>query len=114
MKTKSSLAIKKYLICYLLIVLPLFFFLACKEKAEIAVPKLIEQLKSKDTRTRSLAAQKLSYYGKDAKDAVVPLIETLWDNNMGVRTASAYALDMIGTLEAKKALAEYKQEKERQ
>ena len=91
-----------------------FLLLAgCRESAQTAVPKLIAQLKSKDAHQRNLAALDLANYGPQAKDAVRPLIDTLWDKNMGVRTSAAVALTAIDTPEAKKAIAHYKKEKEK-
>ena len=94
------------------IVLLLLFFSGCKESAETAVPKAVEQLQSKDAHQRNAAAQRLSAYGGDAADAVKPLTRALWDNNMGVRTSAAYALRKIDTKEARQALADYKKAKE--
>ena len=77
---------------------------ACKEAAETAVPKLIEQLKSSDRGERNKAALALARYGKDAEPAVQPLIRTLDDENRGVQTSAALALRNIGTPEAINAL----------
>ena len=87
---------------------------SCREAAETAVPKLIAQLKSKDAHQRSLAAQGLAAYGKEAEPAVKPLINVLWDQNNGVRSAAALALGAIDTPQARQAIDFYKREKERQ
>ena len=90
-----------------------FALSACREAAETGVPKLIKQLQSKDAHQRSVAARALADYGLEASDAVRPLINTLWDDNIGVRSSAAYALTQIGTPEAKKAIEHYKKEKEK-
>lgn len=89
-------------------------FSGCREPAETAVPKLIKQLKSQDSHERNVAARALAGYGPDAKKAVRPLSQALWDDNMGVRTSAAYALRKIGTPKALRVLEHYKKEKERQ
>jgi HEAT repeat protein len=88
--------------------------LGCKESAATAVPKLVKQLKSQVVHERYLAAKSLGDYEEEAEPAVDPLIRTLWDDNMGVRTAAAFSLTKIGSPKALKALEFYKREKERQ
>lgn len=83
-------------------------FVACKEKAATAVPRLKDELSSPDRATRNKAALSLASYGKDAKPAVPALIATLSDKSNGVRSSAAYALRSIGTPEAEKALEGYK------
>lgn len=84
-----------------------FFILllvGCKEPAETAVPRLIQQLSSPVQRERSQAALELARYGEEAKDAVPALIKTLKDPNGGVKSNAAFALRSIDTKEARNAL----------
>ena len=76
--------------------------------AATEVPKLVAQLKSKQSGERNRAALKLGSYGKDAKAAVNALVERLSDENNGVRTSAAYALRQIDTPEAQRALDQYR------
>ncbi len=83
------------------------FVFSCKESASTAVPKLVLELKSKESGERNRAALRLASYGKEATPAVRPLIGLLADSNPGVRSSAAYALRQIDTPEARKALDEY-------
>ena len=78
------------------------------------MPRLSKQLSDKDAHKRNEAALALAAYGKAAEPATSALIRALWDDNMGVRSAAALALDKIGSAQAKKAIEDYKKEKERQ
>lgn len=88
-------------------------FASCTEPAETAVPRLVEQLKSRDAHQRNLAARALADYEEEAEPAVKQLIKTLWDDNIGVRSSAAYALTKIGSKDALKAIEDYKKAKER-
>lgn len=66
-------------------------------KARLAVPALLEALKSPDKNVRSSAAFVLGRIGTEAKSAVPDLIDALKDSNQDVRLAAAIALQWIGS-----------------
>jgi HEAT repeat protein len=80
----------------------LFASIGCCDQDSI--PSNISKLSSGNTRDRSLAAQELSRCGSSAKNAVGPLSGLLYDDNVGVQSAAAYALRKIDTKEAREIL----------
>ena len=82
----------------------------CRESASTAVPRLIQMFSSTDTHERNSAAHEIGSYGKEAEEAVLPLIKLLHDPNNGVRSSAAYSLRRIGTKEASEALDSYKKD----
>lgn len=77
-------------------------------KAKAAVPALIEALKDKYDYVRRAAALALGNIRSEAKAAVPALIEALQDEHWTVRLSAKQALEMINTLEAQKAVEEYR------
>lgn len=63
------------------------------------VPKLIKNLKSKDAKTRTAAAEDIAKVGQirsaDAQPAIEPLIEAMKDKDTNVRSAATLALGEI-------------------
>jgi hypothetical protein len=78
-------------------------------EAKAAAPSLSAALKDKNSVVRWWTAQTLGNIGSESKAAVPALIENLKDEDGTVRKAAARALRKINTLEAQKALEEYKQ-----
>lgn len=74
----------------------------CCNDAEI--PADVQRLSSQKTRDRTDAALHLARCGASAEQAVPRLTELLYDDNVGVQSAAAYALRKIGTSEARRAL----------
>ena len=66
-------------------------------RARLAVPALIEDLKSSDKSVRSSAASVLSRIGTDARTAVPALVDALKDSNQDVRLNAAIALHWISS-----------------
>jgi len=60
-----------------------------------AIPALIEVLGSDDNDMRGAAARALAKFGADASSAVPALSDASRDEDVWVRTTSAYALRMI-------------------
>lgn len=71
------------------------------------LPKLIQQLRDKDSSVRNKAALDLAGMGPDAEKATTVLIGRLRDDNGGVRSSAAFALRSIGTKRATAALDAY-------
>ncbi len=69
---------------------------------------IIKNLKDKDSNVRVKAAHALLKMGPEAKEAVPALIEALEDEDDTVRWYTAETLERLNTLEAQKALEEYK------
>lgn len=81
------------------------FFLclnACCDKK--SVPTLSRKLYSSSAKERNDAALELARCGDAAAQAVPRLTTLLYDENIGVQSAAAYALRKIDTVEARKAL----------
>ena len=84
--------------------------LSCKAPAEKRVPELISNLSSPQDSVKNKAALELAYYGKDAEAAVPSLIKLLKHPHNGIKSSAAYALDSIGTPEAKEAVTQAKRQ----
>ncbi|AFZ22074.1 HEAT repeat domain-containing protein [Allocoleopsis franciscana] len=69
---------------------------ALRKIGKDAVPALIADLQSQESRTRSRAAYALMQIGKDAQSAVPALITALQDENSDVRFSAAIAIFKIG------------------
>lgn len=78
-----------------LILIFLFFLLGCCKKEE--VPALTSKLYSTEARDRNDAALALARCGSYAERAVPRLAELIYDDNVGVQSAAAYALRKIDT-----------------
>ena len=65
------------------------------DEKETVVPVLVEALKDEDTYVRRDAARALGHFGREAKEAVLPLRERLRDKEPSVRKAAAQALQQI-------------------
>ena len=86
-----------------LVVSVLFALTSCCKTSEI--PDRIRDLSSGDAHERSVAALALGRCGPPEVNRAVPiLINLLYDNNVGVQSAAAYALRRIDTPAARKAL----------
>ena len=90
---------------------PLFLFCcsACKAPAEKRVPELISNLSSPNDSVKNKAALELAYYEEDAKAAVPALIKLLRHPHNGIKSAAAFALQKIGTPEAREAINQAKE-----
>lgn len=88
----------------------LVLLISCFSDPSKEVPRLITELKAKESTVRNQACLKLGSYGEDALDAVPYLINLLHDPNNGVRTSAAFALRKIGGDKAEKALLQYQKE----
>lgn len=71
----------------------------CCDRSQISAN--IQRLYSLDARVRNQAALDLAGCGADAAPAVPRLSELLYDTNPGVQSGAAFALNKIGTEEAK-------------
>jgi HEAT repeat protein len=77
----------------------------CKESGTDAVPRLIEELKSKDEKVRARAVATLAWIGKDAKAAAPALIEYAVNNRGHAATLQALVkIDEAATLTALRRL----------
>ncbi len=89
--------------CGATVLLLLFIgLLGCCNEGQI--PSHVNQLSSSKARDRTDAALQLARCGADAGQAVPRLTELMYDENVGVQSAAAYALRKIGTEDAKRAL----------
>ena len=79
-----------------------FLITGCCKDAEI--PFATKQLYSPHARERNDGALALARCGEKAAGAVPRLIQLLYDENVGVQSASAYALREIDTPPARRAL----------
>jgi HEAT repeat protein len=71
-----------------------------------ALPEAFDQLYSSQAAERNKAALVLARCGERSDKAVPRLSQLLYDENVGVQSSAAYALQEIGTEKAKAALAE--------
>jgi len=69
------------------------------QRAETAVPLLVEALALDESFLRRRAAQTLAVFGKDAAPAVPALVQALYDEDPLVGVYAAVALDAIGAQE---------------
>jgi HEAT repeat protein len=74
------------------------------EDAVVAVPALMDLLKSKDWSLRMGAAYALGRIGRPAREAVLPLAELLADPQPQVRVNAAESLDFMSDPQAKAAV----------
>ena len=93
---------------YLLLLLVLL--ISCFSDPSKEVPRLIAELKARESNVRNQACLKLGSYGADAEEAIPHLITLLHDPNNGVRTSAAFALRSIGGDKAERALLKYQKE----
>lgn len=68
------------------------------------IPNLARQLNSSDARDRNDAALALARCGAKAGRAVPRLSQLLYDENIGVQSAAAYALRKIDTPQAREIM----------
>jgi HEAT repeat protein len=76
---------------------------ACCDEA--GIPKRIQGLYSSEAKTRNDSALALARCGSAGRGAVSRLADLLYDPNVGVQSASAYALRKIDTPDARQYLA---------
>ncbi len=99
---RLSLTMNKVLIPRFLLFI-LFSFSSCCDSKNI--PNYINGLRSSTPKVRNDSALELASCGSPEADKAVPLlIKLLYDENIGVQSAAAYALRRIDTPQARKAL----------
>lgn len=92
---------------FLRILFLVLFFLptvGCHKDAD-DVPELIMDLQNVDAKVRKVAALEIARIGPPAQEAVTALGKALYDPDTDVRDSAIYALNNIGTEDAKKEMA---------
>ena len=87
-----------------------FLLIGCCNKEEI--PRRIDDLYSGEARIRNDAALALARCGAEADRATTKLGSLLYDSNVGVQSAAAYALRKIATPRAQSILREAEERRE--
>ncbi|MDZ4787305.1 MAG: HEAT repeat domain-containing protein [bacterium] len=96
---KITYKLRKMLLMYLCL-----FIISCADSKD-EIPRLLKELNSSDAKIRNDAALGLASWGAPHSNQAVPrLIELMYDQNIGVQSAAAYALRRIDTPEARIAL----------
>lgn len=78
------------------------WFSGCCDESQLGIAK--RNLYSADHRSKTKALQAVGRCGARANDVVPHIASLMYDKNVGVASAAAYALRRIDTAQARKAL----------